>query len=225
MLRRRREIAVCLLGSSDARPCLGRAPGCAIVSATSRAGFMEIGLEVSKTLASCFARKIRGVRGVRGSGVIIYTRDRAYTARPANCIARRRSLPSRLVLVRTRTRRRRSNLMGRNKYNQPLDKAERKRVKNGASVDWDSGTWSGDQKGGDTDDTSATTPTATRSFTPRRSRSTRSASPRRDRGRHVYKLGIKLDAVAQHDVAARQLGVHAVHRGVVDEGEFEVKAR
>ena len=27
--------------------------------------------------------------------------------------------------------------MGRNKYNQPLDKAERKRVKNGASVDWD----------------------------------------------------------------------------------------
>ena len=27
--------------------------------------------------------------------------------------------------------------MGRNKYNAPLDKAERKRVKNGASVDWD----------------------------------------------------------------------------------------
>ena len=73
--------------------------------------------------------------------------------------------------------------------------------------------------------TSTTTSTATRSCTPRRSRSTRSASPPRGRGRHAYKLGIKLDAVAQHDVAARQLGVHAVHDAGIDKRELEVKAR
>ena len=50
-LRRRREIAVYLLGSSDARPCLGRAPGRNRIRDES-CRFMEIGLEVSKTLES-----------------------------------------------------------------------------------------------------------------------------------------------------------------------------
>ena len=47
-----------LFGSSDAGPCRGLPPGCANrILFASRAGFMEIGLEVSKTLVNaleCF---------------------------------------------------------------------------------------------------------------------------------------------------------------------------
>ena len=116
--------------------------------------------------------------------------------------------------------------MGRGKYFAQLSKAERKKVKEGTMA-----IASGNAKTNKIQSArgttarrpygiSTTTLIGTRSCTPRPCRSTRSASPRYGTGKHVYKLGIKLDAVAQHDVAARQLGVHAVHRGVVDEGEL-----